>query len=225
MSTSPYFFQNAPSWGSQNIAGYGDSGEEGEWDQQTGMQRGFTGQDIGQGIAGGLSAGAANSQPIGDFNIDQYAGFKGSGQGLAAGGPIAAALGGITAQVGQFRNVNENLRNLNTSVDSVTYDAYGRPVYQGSNLVNAQQNLNELDSGINKLNKTHLDPATNLFSSAFGTRRRMKRKRAELSQGIQSAQQQYNQAEQNFRNQSIQRSEYYDRLNDRSRLYNLYRYT
>lgn len=180
-------------------------------------------QDYAQGISSGLAAGAANSQPNGEFDIDQYAGFKGSGEGLiGGGGAIGAIIGGVGAQIGQFSKVNKNLKNLKTGVEGVTFDAYGRPVYQGGNIVQANNTLGELDNGIDKLNKTHLDPATNLFSSAFGTRRKLKRKRRQLALGIQAAQKDFNSSELAFRNQSLTQQDYYNRTNNQNRLYNLY---
>lgn len=185
---------------------------------------------IADGVASGLAAGAAHSQPAADFTIDPYSGFKGSFQGLAGGsksGPVGAVVGaitgGITAQVGQFKKINENLRNLDTSVNAVTYDAYGRPMYAGGNINTAQANLGELDKGINKLNQTHIDPFNNIYSSITGTRRRMKRKRGQLQQGIQQAQQGFNTADVNFRNQQAQMADYYSRMNSNNRMYNVFR--
>lgn len=227
MAVNNPYYRKMPEWGTENIKGYGDSStyldqrdpELFPSQERQGGQGNF-GQ-YAQGISSGLAAGAANSQPVGDFNIDQYAGFKGSGEGLMGGGVIGAIVGGVSAQYGQFKKVNENLKNLDTSVQGVTYDAYGRPVYQGSNVVGAQANIGALNEGINKLNKTHLDPATNLISSFSGTRRRMKRKRGQLEAGIRQAQQEYNTADQRFRDQSIQRNEYLERMNS-NRYYNLF---
>jgi hypothetical protein len=217
---NPFYSEKLPSWGTQDIAGYGDSST---WLDEGGGGMNFDWQQSMQGFGAGLSAGAANSQPVGDFNVDALAGFKGSGQGLASGGVIGAIVGGASAQYGQFKNVNDNLNALDTSVGGVTYDAYGRPVYQAGNVLNAKANIEGLNQGINKLNKTHLDPATNLISSFSGTRRKMKRKRAELLGGIQTAQQDYNQADLRYRDQSLQRQEYLERMNN-NRLFNLYRY-
>jgi hypothetical protein len=208
-----------PSWGSQDIRSFGDSGEEGEWDHSSG-NRDYS--QYAEGALGGLAAGMANSQPAGDFDVDQYAGFKGSGQGFMSGGAIGAIVGGATAQIGQFRNVNKALDNLDTSVEGVSYDAYGRPVYQGGNIVNANANINALNKGVRKLNKTHLDPATNVISSLTGTRRRMKRKRDALTRSIQQSQQAYNTADVKYRNQASQYEDYMERANSNNRMYNLY---
>lgn len=183
----------------------------------------FQNQDVAGGVTAGLGAAVANGEPVGDFNIDQYAGFKGSGQGLMSGGVIGAIVGGVGAQFGQFSKVNKNLKNLQTGVEGTTFDANGRPVYQGGNLSSAMANSNELDKGIKKLNKTHLDPATNLISTFTGTRRKMKRKRAELQKSIQKAQSDYNQADISSRAQANNLEDYYQRNNSNSRMYNLYR--
>jgi hypothetical protein len=224
----PSFAKKAPSWGSENISGYGDSSTFLDEDPRSGgssMQGGF------EGLQSGLAAGAANGNPVGDFNIDQYAGFKGSFQGgasgLAAGGPIGgitgAIVGGVTSQIGQFNKVNKNLKKLNTNVNNLGYDAYGRPVYQGQSYATADANVGSLNEGLNKLNKTHIDPATNLFGSAFGTRRKIKRKRNELVRNQQAAQRQFNQADLNYRNQFLQREEYLERMNPQQRISNIYR--
>lgn len=216
---NPYY---DPRWGSQNISGYGDSSTYLDEDNQP-TQAGMDYGKMAQGAMSGFAAGAANSQPVGDFNVDQYAGFKGSGQGLASGGPIGAIIGGVTAQFGQFKKVNENLKNLDTSVEGVSYDAYGRPVYNSSAFTQANANIGALDKGIKKLNRTHLDPATNLISSFSGTRRRMKRRRGEIMSNIQAAQQNYNQSESDYRNQTMAQQDYYKRLNNNNRMYNVYR--
>jgi hypothetical protein len=215
---NPYY-NNMPWWGSQNIQGYGDS--SGPLDEKK-PDRKIDWGKAANNVAAGFSAGMANSQPVGDFTVDQYAGFKGSGQGFASGGPIGAIIGGVTAQVGQFRNVNKELDKLQTGVEGVTYDMYGRPSYAGGNINQAQANISALNKGIKRLNKTHLDPATNIISSVTGTRRKMKRKRAALEAGIRSAQKEFNEAELTNRNQMNQREEYLDRLNNN--YYNLYRW-
>lgn len=216
---NPYYLENYPSWGSNQVQGYGDSDVEGsDWQGQGNFDWG----KMTQGVQGGLAAGAANSQPN-DFQIDQYAGFKSSGEGLMSGGALGAIIGGVTSQVGQFSNLNKKVNAIDTSVNGVTYDAYGRPTYNGQAIGNAQQTIGGLDKGIRKLNKTHLDPATNLFSSAFGSRRKMKRKRAELQNNIAQAQRDYNTADVNYRNQFAAQESYRDNLNN-NRMYNLYRF-
>jgi hypothetical protein len=229
----PSFAKKAPSWGSENISGYGDSStflDENPRSGGSSMQQG----NLQGGIAGvqaGLAAGAANGNPVSDFNIDQYAGFKGSlsggASGLAAAGPIGgiigAVIGGAVSQVGQFSKVNKNLKKLNTNVDSLGYDAYGRPVYQGAGYASADANVGALNEGLSKMNKTHIDPATNVLGSAFGTRRKIKRKRNELIRNQQSSQRRFNQADLNYRTQSLQRDEYLERMNPQQRISNIYR--
>lgn len=239
MVNSPYFYNRQPKYPSYNNSYYG--GQMDQFKQQMPNQNAFSAngsfnqsepssqgqswagkQDWIGGISSGLAAGAANSEPD-RFTIDQYAGFKGSGQGLMGGGVIGAIVGGITAQAGQFSKVNKALKNLDTSVQGVQYDAYGRPVYGGESVNTAMSNVNDISQGENKLNKTHIDPATNLFSSAYGTRRKLRRKREELQRNIESAQQQYNQSDVNYRKRQNELNDYYERINTNNRLYNLYR--
>jgi len=225
----PQYLSNAPSWGSDQVSGFGDSSTYLD-EQETGMfpnQSGGGGNNFGSYVndaSAGFAAGAANSQPVGDFNVDQYAGFKGSGEGLMKGGVIGAIVGGVTAQIGQFRNVNENLRNLDTGVNGTNFDAYGRPTYNGQAFGEANEKSAALGKGIRKLNKTHLDPATNLISSFSGTRRKMKRKQAELLKNIAAAKQDYNRSDVDFRNSQAAMDTYYKNLNNSNRMNNLYRF-
>ncbi|HYG02049.1 MAG TPA: hypothetical protein VD927_06355 [Chryseosolibacter sp.] len=189
------------------------------------MQNPYFYKNIGQNAMSGLSAGAAHSNPQSDFTVDPYAGLKGSAQGLAQGGWIGAIVGGATAQFGQFKKINENLDKLQTGVEGVTYDAYGRPVYQGHNILEANQNSGALDKGISKLNdpKNLIDPITSLTSTFTGTRRKMKRKRDAIQRSVALAQSDFNKAEQDFRGSSNQREDYLERMNNNNRMYNLYR--
>lgn len=227
-----------PSWGSQDVSGYGDSTEgdfryEGE--DQTSANKN-NGQQIMQGISNGLAAGAANSINPDEFSVDPNAGFIASnqafgGSGGKGGGAIAGAItAGVTAQMGQFSNVNKKLKGLNTSVNGVTYDAYGRPVYNSSNIVNAQNNIDALNRGYNSMTQSALfdggegiDPATRGFAALYGTPKKILRKRAQLEAGIQNAQMKYNQSDIDFRNQQNQMQDYYRRQNPYGRMYNLNR--
>lgn len=190
--------------------------------QQGGFGQWFQGQDKMQGITAGLQAGASNANPEGDFSVDPYAGFKGSGQGLMSGGPIGAIVGGITAQAGQFSKINKNLKNLQTGVEGTTYDEYGRPVYAGENIANANANINELDKGEKAL-KFKGDPATQMFAKVFGTKKKIRRKRGALQRGIQQAQAGFNEADVTARNQANAMEDYFERLNPQGRMNNLYR--
>lgn len=181
------------------------------------------GQTAGNVMAG-LSAAQANSEPADSFSIDPYAGFKGSAQGLSGGGVVGAIIGGVGAQVGQFSKINKNLKNLDTSVQGISYDAYGRPVFQGQEVVGAMEKQKALQEGMDSMKgtKAWIDPANQAFAWAFGTKKKIKRKMKELRDATGRAQQTYNESEQKFQQQQNQMEDYYQRLNN-DRMMNLYR--
>jgi hypothetical protein len=186
----------------------------------TNIKAWWNNQDKAQGAEAGLAAGAANSAPQDQFSIDPNAGLKGSGQGLMQGGVIGAVVGGVTAQMGQFANVNKAIKNLDTTVQGVQYDAYGRPVYGGASVNTAQQNINALQKGEKSLNKG-IDPATRAFAWAFGTKRKLRRAEDKLQKGVAKAQGNYNQSSRDFQSQQNQSEDYLQRMNN-NRLYSLY---
>jgi hypothetical protein len=236
--TNPYYTGiKFPKWGSQNVKGYGDSNagpldepelfpkqsQEGSWMQNNQ----WAGQDT-SGV-GGIGAAVTSAIPNpneGDrFSIDPYAGYKGSFKGLAAGGVVGAIVGGVGAQVGQFSKISKELKNLDTSVEGVQYDAYGRPVYGSGSVTGAFSTDSELSKGEKSLSNKNLftDPANFAFSKAFGTKRKIRRKRNELQTNIRSAQGEFNTADANYRQQANQMEDYFERMNSNNRMYNVYR--
>jgi hypothetical protein len=167
---------------------------------------------------GGYEQGRAGTT---DFSIDPNAGFKGSGAGLMKGGVVGAIAGGIAAQIGTFSEANKNLRNLDTSIQGVQYDAYGRPMYHGSEFLTAQNNIDALNKGERSIKRT-IDPATRVFSGLFGTRKKIRRKRRELNRNLRAGQQSYNQQAEQYNASQTARNAYYDSFNRDERLYNLY---
>jgi hypothetical protein len=177
-------------------------------------------QDKAKGLESGMSAGAANSAPKDQFSVDKYAGFKGSGQGLASGGVIGAIVGGATAQIGQFSNVNKAIKNLDTTVEGLQYDANGRPVYGGESINAAQENISALEKGEDSL-KGGIDPATKAFAWAFGTKKKLRKAQSKLRKGVEKSQNNFNQASREFQSQQNQSEDYLQRMNN-NRLYSLY---
>jgi hypothetical protein len=168
----------------------------------------------------GTAVSSINQPYQNQFMPDQTSGWQGMGAGASAGstfGPMGAAigagLGAITGAVSSVIGSHKQLNNLDTSVNGASYDAYGRPVYQGGEIANAMSTINDLD-------KTAKWDSTNIL----GIGRKAKRKRAALQRNIQSAQQQFNESDRSYREQMNQRSEYLDRMNPYNRMYNVIRY-
>lgn len=172
---------------------------------------GMSGQQVNNlisGIGRGVAAGAAMLPSASDdFSIDPFAGYKGSvaGGGMGVAGAAGAIIGGITSQVGNFSRINRNLNNVDTSVQGYEIGPDGRPVYGGQNIQAANQTLDSINKGYNKLGGSNLlspellaDPANTLFSTVFGTKKRLRRKRDELKRGIHAAQSSYNTAAEDF---------------------------
>jgi hypothetical protein len=227
MTNNPYYtnlkrpayndFYNAPKFNPQQF----DTGNP-QYQQQGNWFQNNPGATSDQSGAGTYIAAAASMMPNtkdGQFSIDRNAGFKGSGEGLASGGVIGAVVGGVTKQWGQQSEVKKALNNLDTSVQGVQYDAYGRPSYGGASVIQAQSNIDELNKGEASM-KGGIDPATSVFSMA--NKRRIRRKRSELKTNMIKAQQTYNQADVSNRSQMNSLEDYYQRKNPTNRMYNIY---
>lgn len=217
-NVNQYGSSEFPSWGSENIRGYGDSGEYGDWQQQGG---GMNYGQAAQSAMAGLSAGQAFGVQHNEFQISGGNILGGAATGAASGasaGPVGAAVGAIvgagTSFFKQEKALKKNIENVNTSFNGVT-DIYGRPVFNSGEFAQGLSDLQGLNDGIRKANR-----------APMGVRRlkQLGNKRRDLYEGIQSGQQNFNQAESNFRNRSLQFRDYFERQNDQSRLYNLYRY-
>jgi hypothetical protein len=173
---------------------------------------------------GAIGSAAAQMLPseAGRFNVDANAGFKGSFAGLGSGGVIGAIAGGIGGQMGTFSKVNDALKGLDTNVSAFSRDAYGNPVYDGSQITQGQATSKELQQGEKSINKG-IDPATRVFGALYGTKKKLRRANRNLQANIQNAQNQYNQADQKSVAKRNQMEEYYDRNNKYARMANLYR--
>lgn len=187
-------------------------------------------QDYANAIGSGLAIGTAHSKNPDDFTIDPNAGLIGSSEAFASSGNfISAITAGVTSQIGQQEDLKKSLNNLNTSVQGAGYDAYGRPVYRGGAIVDAQKTIGQLNEGEKAMTQgafnggTGLDPATLVFNEVWGNTKRLRRKRRELEQGIESSNKSYNEAEVSFRNRQNSLEDYKQRNNNNSRLYHLYR--
>jgi hypothetical protein len=209
-------------------------------DMNIGMQQRYTGNpQIQQGSGnwfennqwatqdssgvGQWGAAAASMMPNtadGQFSVDKNAGFKGSFQGLASGGVVGAIAGGIGSQLGEAGRVKSALNALDTSVQGVQYDGYGRPVYGGASVATAQANISELNKGAKSMSGG-LDPATWVFNAR--NRRRIRKKKQQLKQNVAKAQQGYNSAA--ISNQGLMNNleDYNQRMDASNKLYNVYK--
>src|SRR5688572_11793365 len=91
--------------------------------------------NVAASVAAGVGAGMTNQTSDGYFVPGTWDGLQAAGKGAAAGsaaGPMGAAIGAVTASgVETFRQplkINKAIKNVNTSFDMMSYDAYGRPV-------------------------------------------------------------------------------------------------
>lgn len=188
---------------------------------------------IGAGVAiasntlGNFESAKANAN---GFDIDNMAGLKGAGSGAAAGsaagpwGALIGAIGGTLAgSIGTVSGVNKNVKALNTTVNGVSYDQDGKPVYQGQDILNASTNSDALTHGIHQNYNTSDITGTRWIGEAiYNTRKTMRRKRAELDRNRVAAQNKYNAAQTSSNQQYIAQQDYQNSLNNNNRMYNLY---
>lgn len=167
---------------------------------------------IYQNASSGASAGQALGNPD-QFYMNDANMLGAVGSGFATGGPIGGLVAGVSNFFGQDAKLKRSIENVNTDFNT-TFDAYGRPVYQGA----------EIGQGIQDFQG--LMEATRPGAHAMRPRRRRQaeRKAGELFGAIKEGQQSYNQAEVGYRNRMLQYQDYMDRQDDQSRLSNLYRY-
>jgi hypothetical protein len=187
-------------------------------------QQGQGGFDYGKAM--GYASEAAGSYAAGQaatdrFAVDGMAGYKGSAKGLASGGVVGAIIGGVAGQAGTFREVHKNLKGLNTAVNVTGYDAMGNPTYNGSGMVNARNDIRDLEKGEKAIKKS-LDPATHVIGKIFGTGRKIRDKRRAMQRNIGLAQNSYNKAAETANANRLSMDSYYDSMNNQDRLYNLY---
>lgn len=207
-SQSPrYGRAEMPSWGSENIREYGDSGMEGEWGTSQPLPYG---QALSSASAG-FAAGQAGGTPK-DFYMDNGQVLGSAASGFASGGPIGAVIGGLTSTFKQDQALKAKTNNVNTSFNGVN-DMYGRPTYQSQEFAQGFQDFEGLQEAT-RPGKHSLMPRR---------RKQMMEKSFELFQGIQKGQQNYNQAENSFRNRNLQMNDYLERVNNTT-YNNLYKY-
>lgn len=160
-----------------------------------------------------MASGASTVTDEDRFSIDPNAGFKGSFSGLQSGGAVGAIAGGITAQAGGFSRVNKNLNAYNPSIEGYQVDAWGRPVYNASAFTQANQNLNELNEGSRKINRS-VDPATHAFAEVFGTERKLREKSQATQMSMWSEQAAFNKINNNYQRQQLSRRNYEDQISN-----------
>lgn len=194
---NPYY-HNIPTGGASNVRENvgGDFGVPIDYGQ------------IGQGAMAGLSAGQAFGTPN-NFQMNDagvLGGVASGALGGASAGPVGAFVGGVTGGLTSFFKQDAALKqatnNVNTSFNGMT-DAYGRPSYNGGEFAQGLQDLQGLQQAVR--------PGAHALRPR--RRRQMMQKAGELYQGIHQGQQNYNQAESNYRNQNLAMQDYYDRVN------------
>jgi hypothetical protein len=163
------------------------------------------------------AAGVTSLLPEEDnpYAYDRWAPGKAAAQGAqlgstfgAAGALAGAAIGGVAGGVGEAINQSKELDRTPTTFQTVTYDEYGQPTFEGGKLsqgLSNLQNINSayagkhegLDFNVNKLRKT----------------------RNKLAQGIETAQNQFNDANIAYNQNFLARQQYEDQLK-KNNIYN-----
>lgn len=170
------------------------------------------------GISSGMSSGQAFGNPN-QFSMNggvMGGAISGAASGAAAGpigAGVGAVVGGLTSFFKQDAQLKQNIENVNTNFN-MNYDAYGRPTF----------NSQEFAQGVNDLEGMMQASRPGASPMRPRRRRQLERKSAELYSNITTGQQNFNQAEANFRDRNIQLQDYYQRNNDTNRLHNLYRF-
>lgn len=168
--------------------------------------------------AGGAVAGVSSGLSHQGYSLNPGGILQSGVQGFMAGGPIGAAVGIVGNAVGQTIAAHRNIKNIDASVDAVSHDAYGRPVYQGARVSELAGELPELQKAAKWDNL-----GGGLFNNGLlGIRGRALRKMREIKKNIGQAQASFNQAEVNYRSRRAQLQDYVNR--QRTNFDNLYRF-
>ena len=175
-----------------------------------GQPQQFNTQPYQQAAAGAIAGGVSGLSNQG-YTANGFGTIQSGLQGFIAGGPIGAAAGVVTNAVGQVISAHRNLDNVQTDVGPLTYDAYGRPVYQGGQ-------INDLVNQLPELQKAANWDSTNILGIGRKARRKMDR----INRNIVQAQTGFNQAEVAYRSRQAQLQDYANR--QRTNYDNLYRF-
>lgn len=153
----------------------------------------------------------ANAGPLG-----------GAAAGFMTGGPIGAAVGGITGMLGRrraFGQLSDSVRAIQ-SPDTVDVDEYGKPVFNSASAIEATQTMNELNSASRRKRRG----LRGLFASnddrilAHG----MSMKANMINNGLQSERDSFNSQMMDYNNQQMALQQYNQLLNNQNRFNNLY---
>lgn len=167
----------------------------------------FTGYT--QAAAGISSLLPEESNP---YAFDKFASLKGAAQGAQLGanfGPVGAlagaVIGGLGAGISELIQDRNALKNTQTSFDTINYDENGQPIYQGEQLTQGLNNLDQIRASGNPLD---------VFN------RKLRRNTAnKLSQGITQAQQRFNDANITYSRNLLARQQYEDEMK-KNNIYN-----
>lgn len=189
------------------------------------------------GSVAGLASGVTSQlyQPKGDrgFEIDPYAGYTGSFQGLSSGGAIGAIAGGIGGEAGGFIKSGKAIDKYNASneLGGIQYDANGKPIYNAQGVLATQDAIKELKDAEKSATSWWQGGSaggvlgvdtTTLFGELNGYKRKARRKRAKAIKALNTSQNNYNTKEAQYQQQVNTAEEYNKRLNNQDRINNLY---
>lgn len=181
----------------------------------------------------GIQSFNSSQQATEDYTIDGYAGIKGAASGLSGGGWLGAVTGGIGGYLGNYSQVNKNLKKLDTSVDGMATDQEGNVRYQGREFMQADDNIAALQKGIkssdgnmdnfNEVAGTVLGPGAGpLLDTIFGTNKKQWKKKYQLEYSRDMAERNFNAASQDATNRRLSKEQYLQQTNNYNKLYNLY---
>jgi len=195
------------------------------------------GGKIGKGVnaaAVGIQGFNTGQQSTQDYTVDPYAGVKGAANGFSGSGWVGAITGGVGGYLGNYDQINKNLKKLDTSVQGYGTDQEGNVQYNGQAFVNADNNIKALQKGIDS--SANSDPnsfndfagkvlgpgAGEVLDTIFGTKKKTQRKLTQLQMNRDTAQAGFNNASQTATNRRLSKEQYLQRTNNYNKLYNLY---
>jgi len=147
----------------------------------------------------------------------------GAAAGFLQGGPVGAAIGGISGMLNSrraFRQADEAVRTVDENPDLVGVDIYGKPTFNSAGAVEATQSMNELSSASRKRRRG----LRGLFGSHDSHKLAgdMQIKAHNIAQGLQSQRDMFNSQTMDYNNQQAAMAQYNQLLNNQNRMNNLY---
>ena len=165
--------------------------------------------------------GTASQADPGNFAQTDFNGISGAVSGASAGGWIGAIVGSVAEPVAATDALNKKIKRTRVSEDYMSRDAYGKPLYNGQNAINAIHTRDALSSGLTKT-QDQVNPL-NIHNDFFNdTRGKLKKQRNIVSRSIAKGQNDFNTQRESFEKEQAGAAAYRRRRDITNRLYNLY---